>query len=207
MGDELAVGGGPGGQPVLFKGQAFVAGEAVDAFEVDQIGAGAGAAESGEGLGKACIHGVAAFLRHGVAGDEAGEAGGGGESGVITADGGVAGEEAVLFDEPGTVAGGVAPVLKRQGEAVEKIGRGGGVRLGGAGDAEQGGEKAVGRRKEGEHPVVASVRGLGEKMGFGEVDGAGHGGGGKAENGKSEKRKTEGGGGGEAEGGSGKAKI
>lgn len=175
-GDEGAVGGGQGGEPLLFEGEAFVAGEAVEAFEIDEFGAGAGAGERGEGLGEAGVDGGAAVLRAGVAGDEAGEAGGGGEGGVVAAEGGVAGQEAVLVDKPGAFAGGVAAVAEGEGEAVEEVGGGRCIRFLTTGEAEQGGEKAVGRGKAGEDEVFAGVRGLGEEVGFGLVVGAGHGG-------------------------------
>lgn len=170
----VAVAGWERGQPVLFQGQAFVAGEEVEAFEKHEVGAGAGAGEGGESLGEQGVDGGAAVLGHGVFRDDAGQARGGGEGGVVAADAGVAREYAVFADEPRAAAGRAAGVAHLEGQAVEEIGRGGGVGPGDTNRSEKGGEKAVDRGEAGEDEVISRVRGEGEKVSFGLVEGRRH---------------------------------
>ncbi len=98
-GDGGAVVVGEEGEPLLFERVAFVAGEAVEAFQIHDVGAGAGG-ERGEGGAEEVGDGAAAFLVDGIARDESGEGGGGEEGFVAAAEVGVAGREADLFHEP-----------------------------------------------------------------------------------------------------------
>jgi hypothetical protein len=114
-------------------------------------------------------------LRTWVAGDEAGEAGGGGKRRVVATDGGVACEKTVFSDEPRAVARRVAPVLESEREPVEKIRGGLCIRFRVTGDAKERGKQAVCRGEAGKDDMVSGVCRLGEKVGFGVVGGAGHG--------------------------------
>ena len=112
-----AIRGGQGGKPMLFQRITFIAGEAVEALEVDDIGAERGG-EGGEGAAKQRGDGVPAFLMHGVAGDQAGERGGQAKRFVAAADSGVAGDEpGLLHEQRATLVG----RFEHQGNLVKQI--------------------------------------------------------------------------------------
>jgi hypothetical protein len=114
---ERTVGGGEGGEPFLFHGVAFVAGEAVEAFQIHDVGSVA-CGEGAEDGAEQRMNRAVTFLGAGVAGGELGEGGGVEEGFVAAADAGVAGDEAGFFYEPGIAGGGT---FKEEGYFVEEV--------------------------------------------------------------------------------------
>lgn len=120
--DPIPVRRRKGREPLLFQRQALVAGEAVEALEVNQRGTCARAGERREGLTEEGVDARAGVGWHEVARNQASEAGRGGERGKIAAKCGVARKKAVFADEPRPIGGGVTPALEGERQAVEQVG-------------------------------------------------------------------------------------
>ncbi len=87
-----AVGGGQAGEPFLLHRVAFVAGETVEAFEINEVGSGA-FGKGGQGGAQERGDGRAAFVRPGVAGDERSKRGGEAKRFVAPTDAVMTGDE------------------------------------------------------------------------------------------------------------------
>ena len=169
-GDGGAVGVGQEGEPLLLERVALVAGETVEAFEIHDVGAGAGGerAESGAQEGG---DGDAALLVDGVAGDEGGEGGGGDEGFVAAAEVGVAGDDRGFLHEPGAALVGR---FEEEGGFVEEVeGDGGGGEF--FRDALQNQERALVGGKGGEGLERVGGRAFREDEDVGLERGGGHG--------------------------------